>query len=120
MKKLLFIILGIFVISSCYTTSFKTKYRRTGVEQEKMAHFFLWGLVPPQKEIDLDKFCPDGVSDFKAQKTFLDGFLTFITIGIYSPKSVFVYCGKKPRRAENIESESPNYSLKLDKKGGKQ
>ncbi len=75
----------------CYTVTYRTGLPGNGVKHEEGAHFFLWGLVN-DKTLNLDAVCPTGVSRWYNQATFLDGFLTFITIGIYDPRTIVVEC----------------------------
>lgn len=59
--------------------------------QESRA-FFLWGLVGEQR-IDVKSACGDRqLLQMQSQQTFLDGLLTGITLGLYSPHSVKVWC----------------------------
>ena len=54
--------------------------------------FFLWGLVGEQR-VDVKAICGDKkVVQMQSQATFGDGALSLITLGIYSPHTVKVWC----------------------------
>lgn len=78
-------------LTGCYTVRYQSKLQGGGAEQEQRGDFFLWGLVGTET-VQLKQLCPQGASSWKSQTTFVDALLTFITIGIYSPRHVFVQC----------------------------
>lgn len=54
--------------------------------------FFMWGLVGEQR-VDVKKVCGDQtVVQMQSQQTFTDGALGLITLGIYSPHTIRVWC----------------------------
>ena len=54
--------------------------------------FFLWGLVGEQR-VDVKAVCGNNkVVQMQSQATFGDGALSLITLGIYSPHTVKVWC----------------------------
>jgi len=53
--------------------------------------FWFWGLTPTQ-EVDLQAICPTGVAAIEEETTFADGLLSFVTLGIYSPRTSLYYC----------------------------
>lgn len=63
----------------------------SGQVHEKKQSFFLWGLVGGD-EVDLQNTCPNGVARIASQSSAVDGILTVITGGLYSPMSVKVQC----------------------------
>lgn len=52
---------------------------------------FIFGLVPATP-IDVRSQCPNGVAIVDTQMTFVNGLVSFITFGIYTPLSVTVTC----------------------------
>jgi hypothetical protein len=78
----------------CYTVRYQTRAPPGGLHHEERADFFFWGLVG-SKDIDLDAICPDGVHAWHNEATFVNGFLFFITFGIYAPRTVVVDCAGK-------------------------
>ena len=59
---------------------------------QKSLPYFIFGAVG-KRDVYVDHICNGKTpAQFQAQTTFLDGFLGFITIGIYTPRSVKVWC----------------------------
>jgi Bor protein len=69
----------------------------TGRAPGKLAveHWFvstwLWGLVPA-KEIDVRRECPAGIATIMTETSFVDGLVSVLTIGIYTPQHVRITC----------------------------
>jgi len=86
------LVLSGLVLSSCYTYSIDYgKGPQKDVQTEKINnHYFVYGLVkskveaPPEPE--------SGTADYRVtiEKTFLDGLITYITMGIYTPTTTFI------------------------------
>lgn len=79
--------------SGCYKATF---YRDPSVlkgdEHEQWSDFYVFGLVGTE-DFDVRHFCPS--SDAAVAKTggnFMTGFVSVITIGIYTPRKVYVTC----------------------------
>ncbi|MFP6807203.1 MAG: Bor family protein [Pseudomonadales bacterium] len=54
--------------------------------------FFLWGLVGEER-VDVQQICEDNsVIQMQSQQTFQDGLLSLVTLGIFSPHTVKVWC----------------------------
>lgn len=54
--------------------------------------FFLWGLVGEQR-VDVKQICSNTpVIQMQSQQTFSDGALSLITLGIYAPHTIKVWC----------------------------
>ncbi len=82
---------ALLLLSGCYTVSYQTKVPGSGVYKEQRGDYFLWGLVG-QQHVFLKQLCPDGVSRWRSQQTFVDGLLGVVTLGIYIPRHVTVEC----------------------------
>lgn len=93
-------------LSGCVTARYYTDSQPGGAHHEEGADFFLWGLVG-EKEVNLDAICPQGVSRWYNQATFLNGFLQFITLGIYAPRTIVVECsgGKAYRMTPEVKDK---------------
>ena len=60
---------------------------------EQTQSFFFWGLTPERNTIDVAQVCQGaGVRQLQTQSTFEDGLFSFITLGIYSPRTARVWC----------------------------
>lgn len=83
-------------LSGCYTvtaTQNGSMKKVTEPDFEKREHFFLWGLAPNARVVNVKKACPSNApTQMQTQNTFLDSFLGVITLGIYSPRTAKVWC----------------------------
>ncbi len=100
--KILFTIVFCLFITSlqaCHTIKFEVE----SVPHEKVVEdtnwFFVEGLFPT-RDIDVSLKCPSGTAAIKEQTTFRDGFISFISLGIATPRSVWYYCLPE-KRLEN-------------------
>lgn len=60
---------------------------------KKRLDYFLWGALPTQREVRLSKACK--TKDFRqayVYSTFPQAFISFITLGIYTPREIEVWC----------------------------
>lgn len=59
---------------------------------DKMQHFFVGG-IGQQSEKDTKEVCTNNnVAKVQTQQTFLNGLLSMISYGIYSPRDMRIYC----------------------------
>ncbi len=78
--------------AGCYHAIVDTGRPASGeMIEEKWAHGFLWGLVPP-KIVETASKCPDGVAKVETQHSFLNQVAYVLTGGIYSPMQITVSC----------------------------
>jgi hypothetical protein len=57
--------------------------------------FYLWGLTPTVR-IDMRARCPHGVAQLTEETTFLNGVFEFLTLGIWSPRTMYYSCRSAP------------------------
>lgn len=91
-----FLLLGSLFLVGCQTVTIRpdneVKTSRAA-NYEQRQNFFAWGLAPSAVFIDVNEVCKDKeVEQLQTQNTFLDGFLSVITIGIYNPRTARVWC----------------------------
>lgn len=82
------------ILSSCYSVTLRPEGEAKLISEptaETSYDFFFWGLAK-KYNIDGKALCSGGVRQVQAQTTLVDGLLTVVTIGIYSPRSVRVWC----------------------------
>jgi hypothetical protein len=91
MQRILLTALAVALLGGCYNVSYSTSLAGSGTYREDRGDFFLWGLVG-EKTIDMKALCPQGVSRWKSEQTFVDGLLGVLTLGIYTPRHVTVEC----------------------------
>jgi len=76
-----------------------------GATHDTSQAFYLWGLVGGD-EVDLVRLCPAGVAKISSKTSALDGLLTLLTGGLYSPMSVEVQCaGGGVARLERVDGK---------------
>ena len=96
MKYLLLLTL-MFSLLSCQTVTISDKgfkiARNASFEDTKW--FFLWGLFPRKKQVNLSNACGHrGVSQIQTLDTFFDSLIGLLTLGIIAPRTAKVWCKK--------------------------
>jgi hypothetical protein len=97
-------------LASCYKATF---YQNTnvvrGVQHEEWTSFFLYGLVGSET-YNVQQFCGNTeVAEIRTGGNFATGLLSTITIGIYTPRKVYVTCAS----FSGIRSEAPHRKLEV-------
>jgi hypothetical protein len=95
--------------TGCYKATFiRDPSAVRGVEHDEWTSFFLFGLVN-EKTIDVHHFCPNGdVAQIQTGANFGTGLVSILTLGIYTPRKVYVTCAANGRAMR----------LDLDEQGG--
>ena len=94
MKKILATVTMIAALSGCCTQNFPLNNDRmpTVPTYEGTSHFILWGLGQ-EKTINPKDVCgKKKVTAVNTHYSFVQGLITGITYGIYSPRGYSVYC----------------------------
>lgn len=80
--------------AGCYRHTFTigTGAPTAPVSEEQWRHHWLWGLVSPDRELELREMCPSGNATIEVQQSFLNGLVASLTGAIYSPTTVRVRC----------------------------
>ncbi len=96
--------------SGCYRATFyKDASTIKGEEHEEWTNFYVFGLVGTQN-IDVKRFCPHGqVASVRTGGNFGTGLVGLVTIGIYTPRKVYVSC-----TAQGTQASSRRLELELD------
>lgn len=83
------------ILSGCATVTIRPEGGEKVVDKpdyQARKNYFFWGLSG-EHTIDVAAVCGDkGVEQIQSQRTFGDGFLGAITLGIYTPKTAMVWC----------------------------
>src|SRR5690606_32710771 len=93
-------LLASLVVLTCLTSCYRATFHRDptvvkGETHEEWTDFFLFGLVGTE-EFGVQEFCPDGnVAEVKTGGNFATGLVGVITIGIYTPRKVYVSCANE-------------------------
>jgi hypothetical protein len=95
MGKTLVALATVVILSSCSKITIQPEsgvaVRDTPSYQDSR-NFFFWGLAGEER-VNVSEICKDkAVAQMQSQATFENGFFTVITLGIYAPHSVLVWC----------------------------
>ena len=92
------ILLGLalsFGISGCTTVTIRdqgTAKIKSEPNYSSTKHFFFWGLAG-KAEVNVSEICNGKPpAQIRTERSFVDGFLGLITLGIYTPRSAYVWC----------------------------
>jgi hypothetical protein len=95
MKTLMVLLLTAVCLTTvgCFHATIETGLNPNGqTVTQKWASCWILGLVPP-KTVEAAAKCPSGVSKVDTQRSFLNGLVGMLTIGIYTPMEIVVQCG---------------------------
>jgi hypothetical protein len=92
-KLLVVVIFCLFMttLQGCHTMKFEIENAPYEKVVEDTNWFYLDGWFPT-REVDVSSKCPSGAAAIREQTTFGDGFISTISFGIVSPRSVSYYC----------------------------
>ena len=63
---------------------------------------WLWGLVPATP-LDVTQNCPGGIATVETKMTFMNGLVSALTIGIFTPRDVSVTCASGSARGSGMK-----------------
>jgi len=86
------LIVAICVLPGCHTIRFDLSTQKESRVVYERKSFFLWGLVPSNKKVDVRTRCPEGVAAIGEQTSFTDGLITVLFLGIWELRSSWYYC----------------------------
>lgn len=79
----------------CYTTSIRSgkPAAPAGIEyDQKWHHGLVWGIAELSGPYNMSRVCPQGWAVVKTETSFLNGLVSAVTSGVYSPQTVTVQC----------------------------
>ncbi len=94
MNKKILLVLAIMILNGCAAQTFNINGSDGEVPtDQKSQHFFIQGIAQ-EKITDAAAICggANNIIKVESQLTFINGFLDFITLGIYTPRDAKVYC----------------------------
>lgn len=87
--------LVVFLGSGCYHQTFQTGMAAGPTVIDKpFVPGWLWGLVP-NTEVDVRRECPMGVAVVETETSFVNGLVSAVTLGIFTPQHVRVTCASR-------------------------
>ena len=110
--KLVFVlVLCVIALSGCYVATTETERMPSQVTiTDNWATGWLFGLVPP-KTVVVAAQCPYGVAKVMTQRSFANGLIGILTLGIYTPMTIQVTCA----RASETSRVDPKDALFVSK-----
>ncbi|MBU6153792.1 MAG: hypothetical protein KGP28_05775 [Bdellovibrionales bacterium] len=95
MNKILMSIILAIMVSGCTTVTIRdqgTSKINSEPNYSSSKSFFFWGLAG-KAQINVSEICGGKApAQIRTERSFVDGFLGLITLGIYSPRSAYVWC----------------------------
>ncbi len=84
---------GVMLVSSgCYHATIETGATPSNqVVEQPWAASWIFGFIPP-KTVETASQCPNGVARVETQLTFLNGLVSALTAGIFTPMTIKVTC----------------------------
>ncbi|MBN3561771.1 Bor family protein [Aliamphritea spongicola] len=94
MNKILLALTAAAFISGCSTQTFNINGTTQAPPQTEDSQVFFINGIGQEKSTNAAEICggADKVIKVETQETFVNGFLGFITLGIYTPRDARVYC----------------------------
>jgi Bor protein len=84
--------LVLLAMTACgYTYHYRNLNVPRGEEHDQWASFFLFGIVG-HYELDVREFCQGEVAEITSGTNFLTWLVSTLTLGIYSPRKVNIWC----------------------------
>lgn len=105
-------------LAGCYRASFYTDPKLVrGLEHDRWSDFFLYGLVG-NEEVDVHNFCEGKtIAEVKTGGNFATSLVSALTLGIYTPRKVYVTCAAGPGQSMFDSVSSRKLQLDLDSAG---
>lgn len=94
MMRILATVVIAFVVTGCATQTYHlNKASQSQLRDQEMQHFFVNG-IGQEKQVNAAQVCGgiDKVAKVESHQRFVDGLLSVVTLGIYTPRTAKVYC----------------------------
>lgn len=102
-KHAILLIALCFFVTGCYHAKVTTGLEASNeVYEQKWAAGFIAGLVPPDL-VQAGQQCSNGVAIVETRLSFMNQFVTFLSMGIYSPMEIKVTCAAA---SAHVQSEA--------------
>jgi hypothetical protein len=99
LPRLLVGVASVALFAGCFRATFVRDVPAAGPVQSKPVVFFLYGLVG-ERAVDVNGLCPGGdVRVIRTGMNFGQGLVAGLTLGVVTPRKIWVQCGGAPRAA---------------------
>jgi hypothetical protein len=90
-------LLPVLAVALPLTGCFHIRYTNDGSAmaepvQRNWHHNAVFGLVEVSEPENVSRACPDGFAQARSEQSFVAGLLQALTLGIYNPTDVQIYC----------------------------
>lgn len=92
--------------TGCYKATFIQPKTAAGVERDEWTDFFLFGLVG-EEDRDVRQYCDRSVARVRTGGNFGTGLVSFVTLGIYTPRKIYVTCADEGASREQAGGQEP-------------
>lgn len=96
LKQILFSFIMLSMLASCSSVTIIESGRgqsNTEPTYKDTKAFYLGGAIPGSQDVSIKEACGEKkAKQVVMENEFLDGFFTIITFGIYSPRTVKIWC----------------------------
>lgn len=118
MRRSLAVVAAVFTLSGCYHVTVNTGVAPgTRTISQPFANGFVYGLVPPPTVDAMNECGNAGVARVETQQSFVNGLVSVLTLGIYTPWSIDVLCGAgEEQDTDAPDAEAPDASTASDAK----
>jgi hypothetical protein len=94
LQLLIVVVLLMGSVAGCaYRYKFKTGLPPSDQKQTQWHHIGLWGHIY-SGPFNLEQACPEGTAEFGSYINFGNWLPAFLTIGLYSPRTVYAICAQ--------------------------
>ena len=105
-----------FPFTGCYTTTIHSGRPpvEPGIEyDQKWHHGLVWGIAELSGPYSLSRVCPRGWAVVKTETSFLNGLVSAVTSGLYSPQIITVQCSatSEPNAVPSLGPVSPGPTM---------
>jgi hypothetical protein len=118
-----FLFFALLALSGCgFTYHYRNLNMPRGEEHDQWASYFLFGIIG-HYELDVREFCRGDVAEITSGTNFLTWLVSTLTLGIYSPRKVNVWCaGPEGTRQEGarfqIDFDGPDSPTRVTRRIG--
>ncbi len=105
------LLLGLLFVGGCYRMAVLNGEPVPFIKDKKAPHHGIYSLVEISQVISLNEVCPSGFARIDEQVSFVNGLLSGLTNGVYTPSTVFVQC--KDGAAHFLERDGDGQGVRI-------